>query len=48
MQACPAGGRVSLLLLFTHYYIRYYEIQPADDLLVTSNCDNSSLLTAEE
>jgi hypothetical protein len=38
---------MSLLLSLTHY-IRYYKIQPADDLRVTSYCDNSSLLEAEE
>ena len=30
------------------HYIRYYEIQPADDLRVTSYCDSDSLLKAEE
>ena len=36
------------LLLFLKHYIRYYNIKPADDLRVTSYCDNSSLLKAEE
>jgi hypothetical protein len=37
---------MSLLLFLTHY-ICFYDIQPADDLRVTSYCDNFSLLTAE-
>jgi hypothetical protein len=40
-------GRMSLLLFLTHY-IRYHNIETADDLRVTSYCDNSSLLKAEE
>jgi hypothetical protein len=40
-------GRMSLLLFLTHY-IRYHNIKTADDLRVTSYCDNSSLLKAEE
>jgi hypothetical protein len=40
-------GRMSLLLFLTHF-IRYYGIKTADDLCVTSYCDNSSLLKAEE
>jgi hypothetical protein len=40
-------GRMSLLLFLTHY-IRFYNIKPAVDLRVTSYCDNSSLLKAEE
>ena len=40
-------GRMSLLLFLTHY-IRYHGIKTADDLRVTSYCDNSSLLKAEE
>jgi hypothetical protein len=39
-------GRMSLLLFLTHY-IRYHNIKTAD-LRVTSYCDNSSLLKAEE
>jgi hypothetical protein len=31
-----------------NHYIRYHGIQPADDLRVTSYCDNSSLLETEE
>jgi hypothetical protein len=38
---------MSLLLFLTHY-IRFYNIKPAADLRVTSYCDNSSLLEAEE
>jgi hypothetical protein len=38
---------MSLLLFLTHY-IRYHNIKTADDLRVTSYCDNSSLLKAEE
>jgi hypothetical protein len=47
MQSCRAEGygRMSLLLFLKHY-IRYYNIKPADDLRVTSYCDNSSLLEA--
>jgi transcriptional antiterminator Rof (Rho-off) len=41
-------GRMSLLGFLTHYIIRLYEIQPADDLRATAYCDNSSLRTAEE
>jgi hypothetical protein len=37
-------GRMSLLLFLT-YFIRYYDIQPPDDLRVTSYCDNFSILT---
>ena len=40
-------GRMSLFLFLTRY-IRYYGIQPADDLRVTSYCDSDSLLKAEE
>jgi hypothetical protein len=40
-------GRISLFLFLTHY-IRYFGIQPADDLRVTSYCDSASLLKAEE
>jgi hypothetical protein len=40
-------GRMSLLLFLKHY-IRFYNIKPADDLRVTSYCDSSSLLKAEE
>jgi hypothetical protein len=40
-------GRMSLLLFLAHY-IRFYNIKPAADLRVTSYCDNSSLLKAEE
>jgi hypothetical protein len=40
-------GRISLLLFLTRC-IRYNDIQQADDLRVTSYCDNSSLFTAEE
>jgi hypothetical protein len=40
-------GRMSLLLFLKHY-IRCYNIKPADELRVTSYCDNSSLLKAEE
>jgi hypothetical protein len=40
-------GRMSLLLFLTHY-IRYHGIQLADDLRVTSYCDNSSLRETEE
>ena len=38
---------MSLLLLSTQY-IRYYGIKTEDDLRVTSYCDNSSFLKAEE
>jgi hypothetical protein len=34
--------------LFLTHYIRYCDIKPADGLRVTSYCDNSSLLKAEE
>jgi hypothetical protein len=49
MQSYRAEGyrRMSLLLFLTHY-IRYYGIKTADDLRVTSYCDNSSLIKAEE
>jgi hypothetical protein len=40
-------GRMSLLLFLTHY-IRFYNIEPAAGLRVTSYCDNSGLLKAEE
>jgi hypothetical protein len=40
-------GRMSLLLFLTHN-IRYYNIKPADDQRVTSYCDRSSFLEAEE
>jgi hypothetical protein len=40
-------GRMSVLLFLTRY-IRYYNIEPADGLRVTSYCDKSSLLKAEE
>jgi hypothetical protein len=40
-------GRMSLLLFLTHY-IHYHGIKPAEDLGVTSYCDNSSLLETEE
>jgi hypothetical protein len=40
-------GHMSLLLFLTHY-IRFYNIAPAADLRVTSYCDNSSLLKAED
>jgi hypothetical protein len=43
----PKDTVVSLLLFLTHY-IRYHNIETADDLRVTSYCDNSSLLKAEE
>jgi hypothetical protein len=33
-------GRMSVLLFLTHY-IHYHGIQPAEDLRVTSYCDNS-------
>jgi hypothetical protein len=41
---------MSLLLSLILYilYIRYYDIQSADDLRVTSYCDNSSLLETQE
>ena len=42
-----AYGRMSLLLLFSHY-LRNHDIQPADDLRVTSYSGNSSLLTVVE
>jgi hypothetical protein len=38
---------MSLLLFLTHY-IPFYNIKPAADLRVTSYCDKSSLLEAEE
>jgi hypothetical protein len=40
-------GRMSLLLFLNHY-IHYHGIQPAEDLRVTSYCDNSSLLETKE
>jgi hypothetical protein len=40
-------GRMALLMFLKHY-IRYYDIKLANDLRVTSYCDNSSLLKAEE
>jgi hypothetical protein len=49
MQSSRVEGysRMSLPLFLIHY-LRYYDIQPADDLRVTSYCDNSNLVTAEE
>jgi hypothetical protein len=49
MQSYRAEGYgcMSLLLFLTHF-IRYYKIRPADDLRVTSYCDNSSFLEDEE
>jgi hypothetical protein len=48
MQSYPAPGYgcVSFLLFLTH--IRFYNIQPAADLRVTSYCDNSIHLEAEK
>jgi hypothetical protein len=40
-------GRMSLLLFLTHY-IRFYSIQPAANLRVTSYCNSSSPLRVEK
>jgi hypothetical protein len=40
--------RVPSHLLLAHYTCYYYDIQPVDDLRVTSYCDSSSLFKAEE
>jgi hypothetical protein len=40
-------GRISLLSFLTHY-ILYLDIQPSEDLCVTSYCNNHSLLKNEE
>jgi hypothetical protein len=40
-------GRLSLLLFLQHYF-SYLDIQPHVELLITSYCDNESLLSTEE
>jgi hypothetical protein len=47
MQSYRADTAACPYSCFTHY-IRYYGIKPADDLRVTSYCDNESLLKNEE
>jgi hypothetical protein len=47
MQSYRAERPHVLTPVLTHY-IRYYGIKPADDLRVTSYCDNESLLKNEE
>jgi hypothetical protein len=42
------GYGCTYIHLFLAHYIRYYDIQPPDDLRVTSYFDNSSLLMTEE
>jgi hypothetical protein len=49
MQSYRAEGYGCMsLLLFLSHFIRYCKIRAAEDLCVTSYCDNSSLLEAEE
>jgi hypothetical protein len=48
MQSYRAEGYGRMSYLFLTHYIRYYGIKPADDLRVTSYCDNESLLKTEE
>jgi hypothetical protein len=40
-------GRISQFSFLTHH-LRYIEMQPHDDLFITSYCDNISLLEQEE
>ena len=47
-QCSLTESRVAVACPFSFYSLITFVIQPADDLLVTSYCVNSSLFTAEE